>query len=188
MDRVLRADPQHRLALDELRRRALRIRLLLTDVDGTLTDGGVYYSGRGEEMKRFDLRDGMGVERLRDAGIETAFITREAAALVKHRAAKLGVELYSGLRDKSAALPGILARFALSIDRMAFIGDDVNDLQVIRALFAEGLTGAPADAQPEVRNSVHYICARPGGHGAFREFAELLISLTNQNGRKGETP
>ena len=176
--------PQHSLDPGEMQRRALRIRLVLTDVDGTLTDGGVFYSEAGEVMKRFDLRDGMGVERLLELGVETAFITRESSTLVQRRADKLGVALYARVNDKNAALPAILVRSALSNDEVAYIGDDVNDLPIIHTVSLTGITAAPADAQPDVRRSVHYICSRPGGHGAFREFVDLLVSLKN---RQGET-
>lgn len=163
----------------ELRARAAKIRLVLSDVDGTLTDGGVYYSAAGEEAKLFNLRDGMGVERLRDLGIATAFITRESSPIVRRRAEKLGVEAYLGVRDKRSALPGILAQRGLSIDQIAYIGDDVNDLAIVKAIFPKGLAGAPADAQPEVVRHVHHHCAQRGGHGAFREFAEWLIGLAS---------
>ncbi len=166
-----------RLESGELQLRASRIRLMLTDVDGTLTDGGVYYSEHGEELKRFDLRDGMAVERLRTCGVETAFITRESSLLVQRRAEKLGVKLFAGLRDKHAALPEILREFQVSAQQTAYFGDDVNDLAVMEAVLPDGLAGAPADAQPQILERVHFRSARLGGHGAFREFAEWLIGL-----------
>lgn len=163
--------------LEDLKSRAARIRLVLTDVDGTLTDGGVYYSNDGEEPKRFDLRDGMGVERLREIGIETAFLTRESSPSVQRRADKLGVRAFLGFRDKHAALPEILRQMGVTADQVAYIGDDVNDLDVIEGILPTGLVGAPADAQPQIAERVHYRCSRPGGHGAFREFAEWLLGL-----------
>lgn len=154
--------------------RAARIRLVLSDCDGVLTDGTVYYSARGEEMKRFSLRDGMGFERLRDAGIEGAIITRERSPIVERRAEKLGLRLYQGVRDKAAALEAILAERGLARAEVGYIGDDVNDLGAIQAL-ADGLTAAPSDAAPDVLAAVHVRCTRPGGAGAFREFAELIL-------------
>jgi 3-deoxy-D-manno-octulosonate 8-phosphate phosphatase (KDO 8-P phosphatase) len=163
------------LAGDELRRRAARIRLVLTDVDGVLTDAGVYYSERGEELRRFSLRDGMGVELLRDAGIATAFLSREDSGIVRARAKKLAVTTYLGVRDKLAHLPQILAASGLERTELAFIGDDVNDLPLLRVIAEEGLTGAPADAIEDVRSAVQRVSSARGGHGAFRDFADTIL-------------
>jgi 3-deoxy-D-manno-octulosonate 8-phosphate phosphatase (KDO 8-P phosphatase) len=163
------------LAGDDLRHRAARIRLVLTDVDGVLTDAGVYYSERGEELRRFSLRDGMGVELLRGGGIETAFLSREDSGIVRARAKKLAVATYLGVRDKLAHLPQILAATGLGRTELAFIGDDVNDLPLLRVIAEEGLTGAPADAIEEVRSGVHCVSAARGGHGAFRDFADAIL-------------
>jgi 3-deoxy-D-manno-octulosonate 8-phosphate phosphatase (KDO 8-P phosphatase) len=161
----------------ELAARAARIRLVLTDCDGVLTDAGVYVSERGEELKRFSLRDGMGVERLREAGIATAIVTRERSPIVARRAEKLGIQLYEGVRDKRAALPQILADTGVSPDSVAYLGDDVNDLGIIAAVGEAGLTGAPSDAEPEVAAAVHLHGGRCGGYGALREFAETILRL-----------
>jgi 3-deoxy-D-manno-octulosonate 8-phosphate phosphatase (KDO 8-P phosphatase) len=160
---------------EKLRLRALRIRLLLTDVDGVLTDAGVYYSERGEELRRFSLRDGMGVELLRASGIETAFLSREDSGIVRARAKKLAVRTYLGVMDKLAHLPEILAQSGLERGEVAFIGDDVNDLPLLREIAEQGLAGAPADAIDAVRRAVHYVSGLPGGHGAFRDFADALL-------------
>jgi 3-deoxy-D-manno-octulosonate 8-phosphate phosphatase (KDO 8-P phosphatase) len=161
-----------------LRLRAAQVRLVITDVDGVLTDGGVYYSERGEEMKRFSVRDGMGMERLRLAGIETAFLTREASAIVASRAKKLGLRLcYLGVHDKLGALPRILRDAQLELPQLAFIGDDVNDAPLMAEVAARGLSGAPADATPSLLPLAHHRCQQPGGHGAFREFAEWILGL-----------
>ena len=168
--RTIRLDP------GEASRRAARVRLVLTDCDGVLTDGGVYVSERGEELKRFSLRDGMGVERLRDAGIATAILTREKSPIVARRAEKLGIRLFDGVADKAAALAAILAEHGATPDVTSYIGDDLNDLPVMAALAGEGLTAAPGDAEPRVIDTVHYVCARSGGAGAFRELAEWILS------------
>ncbi|HEY4151291.1 MAG TPA: HAD-IIIA family hydrolase [Chitinophagaceae bacterium] len=158
-----------------LKKKALQIKLLLTDVDGVLTDNGVYYSERGEEMKRFSIRDGMGVERLRKlAGIETGIITGETSGSVVKRAEKLQiVEVHLGVKDKAGRLKEILERKALSPAEVAFIGDDVNDLEIMKAV---GLTACPVDAMQMVLAQVDYTCKNKGGDGAFREFAEWLIA------------
>jgi len=161
-----------------LAERASRIRLVLTDCDGVLTDGGVYYSDRGEALKRFSMRDGMGVERLRRAGIATAILTREESACVARRSEKLALpHLFFGVEDKLAHLPVILAETGVAKDGLAYIGDDVNDLGILAEVGREGITAAPADAMPEVRDAVHYPCAAGGGRGAFRDFAEWLLRL-----------
>ncbi|HTJ83887.1 MAG TPA: hypothetical protein VL400_19345 [Polyangiaceae bacterium] len=155
--------------------RAARLKLVLTDCDGVLTDAGVYYSARGEEMKRFSLRDGMGVERLRDAGIVTAIVTREKSEIAMRRAEKLKIRAHVGIFDKSAALAEILAEHGVAPTEVGYIGDDVNDLGVIEKIRDEGLCGAPRDAVREVAERVHFVSAAAGGHGAFREFAEWVL-------------
>jgi 3-deoxy-D-manno-octulosonate 8-phosphate phosphatase (KDO 8-P phosphatase) len=163
------------------RRLALRarlVRLVLTDCDGVLTDGSVYYSAEGEALKRFSVRDGMGVERLREAGIAVAILTREDSPSVARRSEKLRLPyLFAGVPDKAARLSGILAETGLARPELAYIGDDVNDLGILAEVGREGITAAPADAMPEVREAVHYQCAARGGQGAFRDFAEWLLRL-----------
>jgi 3-deoxy-D-manno-octulosonate 8-phosphate phosphatase (KDO 8-P phosphatase) len=162
----------------ELRRRARRVALVLTDCDGVLTDAGIYYSAAGEEMRRFSVRDGMGVERLRERGIATAILTREPSEQIQRRAEKLRIRAHLGVRDKLAVLAAIVAEAGAALDAVAFIGDDVNDLDAIRAVTAAGgLVAAPADAMPEVRALVHFRTGARGGHGAFRDFAEWIIAL-----------
>jgi len=165
------------LSREELATRARRLRLVLTDNDGVLTDTGVYYSERGEELKRYSVRDGMGVERLRRAGIETAIVTREAAGCIRGRAEKLKVRLYSAMQDKLTLLPMILTEYSYQPDQLGFIGDYVNDLELMEAVSLGGLTGAPSDAMPMVKRIALHLCASPGGHGAFRDFAEWILEL-----------
>jgi 3-deoxy-D-manno-octulosonate 8-phosphate phosphatase (KDO 8-P phosphatase) len=166
-----------RLEPSELARRARGLRLVVTDCDGVLTDAGVYYSARGEELKRFSIRDGMGVERLRDAGVDCAIVTGESSGSVERRAEKLHISAYLGARDKVAVLEGILDARRLTPAEVAFIGDDVNDLGVIERIAPQGLVAAPADAMAEVRERVHFRSEARAGHGAFREFAEWLLVL-----------
>lgn len=160
----------------ELHRRAARLRLVLTDSDGVLTDTGVYYSERGEELKRFSIRDGMGVERLRNAGIETGIVTGERSPSVLRRGEKLGLRhVLLGTKDKLAAVQALCTQEGLTLDEVGFIGDDVNDLEVLTVLTSQGLTAAPADALPSVLGAVIHVCSAPGGHGAFRDFAEWIL-------------
>jgi 3-deoxy-D-manno-octulosonate 8-phosphate phosphatase (KDO 8-P phosphatase) len=155
--------------------RLMTIRLVLTDNDGVLTDGGVWYSARGEELKRYSLRDGMGVARLRsECGIETGIMTGEHSPSLVRRAEKLGIsEVHLGCGDKAVVLDGILARRGLGDHQVAYIGDDVNDLAVLRRV---GFAATPADGMAAVRGIVHHVCAARGGDGAFREFAEIIIA------------
>jgi len=152
----------------------MKIKLVLTDCDGVLTDAAVYYSNRGEEMKKFSIRDGMGVERLRNlVNIETGIVTGELSPSVKKRAEKLKIkELHLGTKNKVLVLNEILKRKNLKSENVAFIGDDVNDLEIIKLA---GLTACPSDAIDEVKKIADYVCTNRGGHGAFREFAELII-------------
>lgn len=159
--------------------KAKKIKLVLTDSDGVLTDTGVYYSAEGEVMKRFSIRDGMGVERLRDIlGIETGIITGELSGSILKRAEKLNIiYLYRGVKDKKSLLAEISSGLNLNTENIAFIGDDVNDLELLKEV---GLSAAPSDGTIFVKNIVHYVCKNKGGNGAFREFAELIISLRDE--------
>jgi 3-deoxy-D-manno-octulosonate 8-phosphate phosphatase (KDO 8-P phosphatase) len=161
--------------LKNITEKASKIKLLLTDCDGVLTDGGVYYGENGEVLKRFNIRDGMGVERLKNlANVETGIITGEVSPSVKMRAEKLKItELHLGIKDKLSLLASILERKNLQPDEVAYIGDDVNDLEIMQQI---GLSACPADAMVFNRNIADYVCENKGGYGAFREFAELIIS------------
>jgi 3-deoxy-D-manno-octulosonate 8-phosphate phosphatase (KDO 8-P phosphatase) len=164
------------LSVTEIRRRARNVRLVLTDNDGVLTDTGVYYSRAGEVMKRFSIRDGMAVELLRNAGIETGIVSGERSESVRKRAEKLRMRhVYLGVKDKRAHLHVILDRARLAVSHVAYIGDDVNDLGILLAVGASGLTGVPADAVYGIRAAAHYQCRLAGGHGAFREYADWIL-------------
>lgn len=163
--------------ITNINERAAKIRLVLTDVDGVLTDSGVFYGKDGEVMKRFSIRDGMGVERLRNAGIEVGIVTGEESESVVKRAEKLHIEMVHLLcKDKPAILRQILEQQNYQAEEIAYIGDDVNDIEVMKLV---GLAACPADAFPTTREAAHYVCRRPGGHGAFREFAELILEAKN---------
>ena len=165
------------MTITNINERAAKIRLVLTDVDGVLTDSGVYYGKDGEVMKRFSIRDGMGVERLRDAGIEVGIVTGEKSESVVKRAEKLHIEMVHLLcQDKPSILRQIMEQHKYETEEIAYIGDDVNDIEVMKLV---GLAACPADAFPKTREVAHYVCRRPGGHGAFREFAELILEAKN---------
>ena len=153
------------------------MRLLCVDVDGVLTDAGMYYGPDGEVLKRFNTRDGLGLERVRQAGIAVAIISGEDSAIVHARAAKLKIDdVYCGASDKRAAIDELCARHGLRLEQVAFVGDDLNDL---RALESVGLACAVADAAPPVKAVAHYVTQQRGGDGAVREVCELLIAAQN---------
>lgn len=159
----------------DLASRARRIRIVLSDVDGVLTDSGMYYTDDGDELKKFNTRDGKGFELLRNAGIRTGIITAENTRIVERRAAKLKLDhLVQGSKDKLSSLREILGATGLGLDEVAYIGDDLGDVEILGAV---GFAACPKDAVPEARSSVHYVCERNGGEGAVRELAELLLSL-----------
>lgn len=150
-----------------------RIRLFATDVDGVLTDGGMYYSESGDELKKFNTRDGMGIKLLQQAGLVTAFITKEKTAIVARRGEKLAVpEVHQGVADKLAVLGQLAAKYGLTLDQVAYIGDDVNDLDALQAV---GFAAAPADGLPPVLKAADYVCRKKGGEGAVREVADLIL-------------
>lgn len=165
-----------RLGGPQLRARASSIRLVVSDVDGVQTNAGVYYSAEGEAFKRFSMRDGMGVELLRDAGIATAWLTREKSPIVAARAKKVGVDaLWEGQRDKGEALPRLVAELGFQPSTVAYIGDDVNDLEALAWASAHGLSACPSDAVTAVLSAVHFVTSARGGRGAFRELCDLVL-------------
>jgi YrbI family 3-deoxy-D-manno-octulosonate 8-phosphate phosphatase len=158
-----------------LRRRwdvARDVRMLVVDVDGTLTDGGMYYDGNGEALKKFNTRDAKGMLMLRDAGVRVCVVTAENSAAVHARMRKLGItDYFPGIQNKRAWLEEHGARWQIALADTAYIGDDLNDLESLRAV---GLSCCPADAVEEVRNRVHYVCNAGAGAGAVREICDLI--------------
>ena len=153
------------------------IKLFLCDVDGTLTDGGMYYSEKGDELKKFNTRDGMGFQLLREAGIKTGIITSEDTKIVENRAKKLKVDFLSqGKRNggKLAVAKEICEQLGITLDEVAYIGDDVNCVELLEAV---GLKACPADACEEVKAITGIqIMTKKGGEGCVREFIELMIN------------
>ncbi len=173
----------------ELELRAQQIRLLLTDRDGVLTDTGVHYSETGELMKRFSIRDGMGVALLRQAGIETGIISGEASESLRRRAEKLRIsQLHLGISDKVQRIRYVADLTGLGLSQIAYIGDDVNDLELMVLLREFSLIAAPADAMLDVRRVAHYVCTNNGGYGAFREFADWMLQLRGSITIEDRTP
>jgi len=161
-----------------------RIRLFATDVDGVLTDGGMCYSENGDEWKRFNVHDGMGIKLLQRAGLITALITQEQTKIVLRRGEKLAIpEVHQGVLDKLAILRDLAAKYGLTLQEVAYIGDDVNDLAALQAV---GFSAAPADGLPPVRQAVHYVCKQKGGEGAVREVADLILAARAGEGGRGQ--
>jgi N-acylneuraminate cytidylyltransferase len=148
------------------------IRMIVVDVDGTFTDGGMYYDANGEALKKFNTRDAKGLLLLQDAGVRICIVTAENSAVVHARMRKLGFKDYfPGVQDKPAWLADAGERWQVSLEQTAYIGDDVNDLACLRIV---GLSACPSDAVPEVRDAVKYICNAGGGKGAVREFSDMI--------------
>ncbi len=151
-----------------------KIKLFATDVDGTMTDACMYYAEDGIELKKFNFRDGMGFKLLRDAGIKTAIITSECTSIVKKRADKLKVDYLSmGTWTKLNFVKNICAELNISLDEVAYIGDDINDLELLTAV---KFKACPADAVKKVKEIPGIkILEHKGGDGAVREFIEFLL-------------
>lgn len=167
----------------ELIQRASNVRLVVTDVDGVLTNTVVYYTPEGDYMRGFSVRDGMAVERLRnEINVETVIISGEMSESIKKRAEKLNIkDCYLGIKDKLAVLRDIVSEKGINMEDAAFIGDDLNDLDVIRSV---GFSACPSDAFEMIIPEVHLVCQKKGGEGAFREFAEFIIKSKTLKSKK----
>jgi len=153
--------------------RARRIRLLILDVDGVMTDGRIILDNNGNEYKAFHVRDGHGIKMLIRAGIRVAIITGRGSKVVAIRAKELGIsDVFQRCRDKSGAYSSLLRRHGLTDEEVAYIGDDIVDLPVMARV---GLPVAVADADPGIRRFCQLVTERAGGRGAVREVADLLL-------------
>ena len=148
---------------------------MLTDVDGVLTDGGMYYTDKGEVMKKFHTRDGMGMALLKKNNISTIIITKEKTKIVISRAKKLPVnETYVGIKKKESLLPKICKKYKIEKNNVAYIGDDVNDLEIMKHV---GFSISPKDGIKLAKEIADYVCAVKGGEGVFREVADLILEI-----------
>lgn len=158
--------------------RARKIKMIIMDVDGTLTDGTLLILPDGEELKSYNVKDGTGILLARLAGLKTGIITGKISKSLEKRAEKLKIaDVYQGILDKKKVLTEILEKNSLAHDQIAYIGDDLGDLEVIKSV---GLAAAVADAHPEVKKYCHFICENPGGKGAVREFIEFILGAQNK--------
>ncbi|QLF92401.1 HAD family hydrolase [Pseudomonas sp. ABC1] len=158
---------------DDLLQRARNVRLAIFDVDGVLTDGRLYFLEDGSELKTFNTLDGHGIKMLIASGVRTAIISGRKTPVVERRANNLGIQhLFQGREDKLVVLDGLLAELGLDYSQVAYLGDDLPDLPVIRRV---GLGMAVASADSFVRDNAHGVTHARGGEGAAREFCELIM-------------
>jgi len=166
------------MKIDKLNEKCAKIKLIVMDVDGTLTNGKVTYSDSGEQEKVFSIRDGMGVELMHRTNIEPAILTSEDSDIVRARAKKLRIKhLICGSRQKKDDLIKLAEKLSLSLENIAYIGDDVNDMQ---AISVAGVSACPADSAVAILETSDYICKKNGGEGAVREFIELILLAQNK--------
>ena len=156
-----------------IEKKCKKIKIILTDVDGVLTDGGRYYSDKGEVLKKFHVRDGMGVNILLRNGIKTIIVTKENSKITKKWAKDMNVtKVISGSLNKENELLKICKKFEVSENEVAYIGDDVNDLKLLENV---GFSATPSDANDMIKKQVDYVCLKNGGDGAFREISDMII-------------
>jgi 3-deoxy-D-manno-octulosonate 8-phosphate phosphatase (KDO 8-P phosphatase) len=158
--------------------RAAAIRLACFDVDGTLTDGRLYFDSQGQELKAFHVHDGQGLRLLEDAGISVALITARRSSIAQARGRDLRLKyVFDGVADKLSVLQSICAQESISLSQVAYMGDDYPDLACLQSV---GLAACPADALMAVRQHAHWCSRLPGGAGAARELADLILSAQGQ--------
>lgn len=159
--------------MQDIYERAKKIRVAIFDVDGVLTDGALYYTDAGEEMKAFSVLDGHGIRMLQEGGVAAAIISGRSSRALEARARNLGIELLvQGASDKLAAFSQILGRCGVTAESCAFVGDDLPDLPVMARC---GLAVAVPDAPAPVRQQAQYVTRARGGRGAVREFCEIIL-------------
>lgn len=153
------------------------IKIVVSDVDGVLTDGGLYYSAEGMVIKKFNVKDGMGVVRLKKAGFYTGIISTDNSDIIRMRAKKLNMDFaVTGTWEKKEEMEKLCKKYNCKMENVAFIGDDVNDIDIINEV---GFSAAPSDAMSEILELVDYKCCNRGGKAAFREFAELILKASS---------
>lgn len=163
---------------DDVWQRAQKIKLLICDVDGVFSDGRIYLSNSGEELKAFHTRDGYGVRSLLTSGFNLAVITGRQSKIVENRMTALGVaHIYQGVDNKFEPYEALLALYGVTPEEVAYIGDDIVDLPVMNVV---GLAVSVADGHPYVRQHAHFVTTLNGGHGALRELTDLLLLSQNK--------
>jgi len=157
-----------------LKSKIKKIKLVSTDVDGVLTDGGMYYTKDGDVMKKFHARDGMGITLLRNYGIPTIIITKEKTRIVKQWSKKMNVtQIFDGVKNKERILDIMCKKYNVKLENIAYIGDDINDFKILSKV---GLAVSPHDGIEQIKKISHYITKSDGGRGVFREVVDLVLS------------
>ena len=161
------------MASKKILQKCKKIKLVITDVDGVLTDGGIYYSAKGEEFRKFNAIDGMAVELLRKQGIKTVFMTKENSQIAKQRGKKVkAAAVFVNIISKEKLLSKICHKFRVNPEEVAYIGDDINDAKIMKLV---GFSATPVNGLYQIKKIADYICKSRGGNGAFREFTDLII-------------
>lgn len=156
----------------------LRIKLVLTDVDGVLTDGGMYYTAKGDIMKKFHARDGMGITILKKFGIPTMIVTKEKTPMVRIWSKQMKIkQLHEGIIRKENILKDICKKNDLLSNEIAYIGDDINDFVLLKSV---GLSATPSDGIDKIKQICNYVCKSKSGHGAFREFVDYILKYNEK--------
>lgn len=159
----------------DFKKKCLKIKLVVTDVDGVLTDGGRYYSEKGEILKKFHVRDGMGVNLLLRNGIKTAILTKENSKIVKKWATSMNIsKVYSGIKIKEEQIEKLCKFFKINSSQIAYIGDDVNDLELFKKV---GLSVTPKDGIEQAKKIVDHVCNASGGEGVLREISDVILNI-----------
>lgn len=152
-----------------------KIKLVITDVDGVLTDGGLYYTAEGLVMKKYNVKDGMGAVLLRKRGFLCGIMSTDVSPVITKRGERLKLDFtFIGISDKKSKMLELCDEYGIEAENVAFIGDDVNDIEVIESV---GFAACPNDSVDEIIERSDYICKRNGGNGAFREFADLILKF-----------
>ncbi len=170
----------------KIKEKAKKIKLVIFDVDGVLTDGSIIIDGEGNELKRFNVRDGHGIKALQKAGIKVAIITGRESRVVSVRADELGIkEVHQKIFKKSSVYESLLVKYDLKNEEVAFMGDDIVDSELLKRV---GLPAVPADADENIIKLADFISTKDGGRGAAREFVELILKSSGKWGSvSGET-
>ena len=154
------------------------IKIVLTDVDGVLTDGGMYYSSKGDTMKKFHVRDGMAVNMLKKHNIQTIIVTKEKNRIITQWAKKMNVKkIFDGVLDKEKILKKVCKEFDVKTSNIVYIGDDVNDTTLLKNV---GISVSPADAWKNTKQIVDYVSEKNGGKGVLREISDLILASNNK--------
>jgi len=159
--------------------RLKRVRLVVMDVDGTLTDGSLYYSAEGHMLKQFHVRDGMGIVLLHKAGLSSAFLTSENSPIIQIRAEKLHIHhIFQSSRNKKRDIVRLSKQANVDVQEIAYIGDDVNDELAMQSC---GFRACPSDAAERIKRLADYVCQNPGGRGAVREVIEVILQAQGKS-------